>query len=124
MNEAIHQDWPSGGEVKAAHGAKAFEPGRTHVVKAAASGVEEVKHLPFVIFVENRRQLVIDSIHVILVMIVGDVPAPRLAVGIEHSEVTVKAAVLLLQEDHVIHRGNAARSWSWRGCWRRRGSRR
>src|SRR5437660_702871 len=126
MHKTIHQDWPRGGEIKAVYVTKAFQPGRGHVIKTTAAGVEELECLAFIVFVADRRQLVVDSVHVILNVIVADVEAVRPPVRVEHSEIAIEGAVLLQHENHVIYRSDPAggsRGGSGRCGWCRRGSR-
>src|SRR5579859_5131016 len=42
--------------------------------------VEEREHRTFIVLVENRGQLVVDSVYVILALIVANIPAPSLPV--------------------------------------------
>src|ERR1041385_7667472 len=101
MNKAIHQDRPRCSEIKAAHIAKAFQPGRAHVVKAGAGGMEEREYGAFIVLVENCAELVVNAVHIVFALIVADVPAMRFAIGIQHSKIAIKAPVFLLRsEEH------------------------
>src|SRR5258707_14442982 len=87
--------------------------------------MEEREHLAFIILVENCGQLVVDAVHIILALIIADVPTVRCPIRIQHSTITVKAAGFLLNENDVV-KSSDARPWSrrrrWAGSWVRRRS--
>lgn len=71
--------------------------------------MEQVEDCSFIVDVGNGRQLVIDTVHVIHMLVVANIPAPCATVRIQHSKISVKAAVLLQHKDDVVHGVNAGR---------------
>src|SRR5438309_2055306 len=82
--------------------------------------MEELEHRTFIVLIENRGQLIVDSIHVVLALIVANVPAVRLAIRIQHSKIAIKTAVFLLHQDYMADgrdTGAWSRGWRCRGNW-------